>query len=147
MLSDLYQEVIVDHNKSPRHFYNMADANYHAEGYNPLCGDHFTVYLKVNADNIIEKISFMGQGCAISMASASLMTEVLTGKSLKDAEKLFGQFHDLVATQKPVVRETLGKLAVLAGVKEFPARVKCATLAWHALSAALHHQEKPVSTE
>jgi nitrogen fixation protein NifU and related proteins len=146
-LKDLYQEVIVDHNKSPRNFHEMPNANYHAEGYNPLCGDHFTVYLHVDDNNIIQSVSFVGQGCAISTASASLMTEALTGKSLQNAEDLFEKFHDLLTKEDAVNLESFGKLAVLAGVREFPARVKCATLAWHALHAALHRDAKPVSTE
>jgi nitrogen fixation protein NifU and related proteins len=146
-LKDLYQEVIVDHNKSPRNFHEMPNANYHAEGYNPLCGDHFTVYLQVDDHEIIQAVSFVGQGCAISTASASLMTEALTGKSLQDADHLFEKFHDLLTKEEAVHLESFGKLAVLAGVREFPARVKCATLAWHALHAALHRDTKPISTE
>lgn len=146
-LQELYQQVIVDHNKTPRNFHKMENANHHAEGYNPLCGDHFTVYLLVDENNIIQDISFTGHGCAISTASASLMTEALKGKTLAVAEKLFNDFHDLVATEKNTEANKLGKLAVLAGVKEFPARVKCATLAWHALHGAMHDATTPAKTE
>jgi len=145
-LQELYQQVIVDHNKSPRNFHEMSNASHHAEGYNPLCGDHFNVYLLVD-NNIIKDISFTGHGCAISTASASLMTEALKGKNISDAEKLFNEFHDLVSTEKHIEKTHLGKLAVLAGVKEFPARVKCATLAWHALHGAMHNSTEPAKTE
>lgn len=146
-LQDLYQEVIVDHNKSPRNFHKMDNASHHAEGYNPLCGDHFTVYMLVTENNVITDISFTGHGCAISTASASLMTDALKGKTLDVAEKLFNDFHDLIATEKSVEMSKLGKLTVLAGVKEFPARVKCATLAWHALHGAMHNETEPAKTE
>jgi nitrogen fixation protein NifU and related proteins len=147
-LRELYQEVIIDHNKSPRNFRVMPEATCHAEGFNPLCGDKITLYLSINADNIITDTSFVGTGCAISTASASLLTEQLKGKSIQDANALFQEFHGLLTDEsnKDSPR-LLGKLTVLLGVREFPARVKCATLAWHTLQAALTHQEKPVSTE
>jgi nitrogen fixation protein NifU and related proteins len=147
-LRDLYQEVILDHKKRPRNFRPMEDADFQAEGHNPLCGDQVTIFLKVR-EGVIEDISFQGEGCAISMASASLMTETLRGKSPHEAEGLFGKFHDLV-TDEVADKEagaSLGKLEALVGVKAFPARVKCATLAWHTLHAALEHKEKIVTTE
>jgi len=146
-LSELYQEVILDHNKKPRNFQKLADANRQAEGYNPLCGDHLHVYVKLNGDKI-EDISFEGSGCAISKASGSLMTSSLKGKSLEEAEKLFKEFHTMV-TGSPgdPVPEDLGKLAVFAGVCEFPSRVKCASLAWHTLNSALEGKGTTVSTE
>ena len=147
-LRDLYQEVILDHNKSPRNFYKLADANRVAEGFNPLCGDHIHVYLFLQDDRI-QDISFEGSGCAISKASASLMSSVLKGKSTDEAQKLFGHFHELVTTDQDTKGNTkeLGKLAVFSGVREFPVRVKCATLAWHTLQAALEGKEQPVTTE
>lgn len=148
-LRDLYQEVILDHSKKPRNFRKMEDANRRADGYNPLCGDRFTVYLKVE-DGMIVDISFEGSGCAISTASASLMTEDLKGKPVELAEKVFRRFHDLL-TGDPTVKETeplgLGKLAAFSGVREFPVRVKCATLAWHTYDAAMKEEEEPVATE
>ena len=147
-LRDLYQEVILDHKKRPRNFRPMEDANFQAVGHNPLCGDEVTIFLKVRG-GVIEDISFQGEGCAISTASASLMTEALRGKSPQEAEKLFSKFHELVADKvaEKEERMTLGKLEALAGVKAFPARVKCATLAWHTLHAALKHKEDVVTTE
>ncbi len=147
-LSDLYQEVILDHNKRPRNFRKLDDANRHAEGYNPLCGDKVEVFLKIEDDVIVE-VSFRGAGCAISTASASIMTDAVKGKTAKEATSLFRSFQDLV-TGKPT--ETLDapeldKLAVFHGVSEYPVRVKCATLAWHTLQAALQQVAKPVSTE
>jgi len=144
-LRDLYQEVILDHNRRPRNFGALADANRQAEGYNPLCGDRIQVFLHVEGDQV-QGISFEGTGCAISQASASLMTEALKGKSVADAHALFASFHDLV-TRGSDDPDRLGKLAVLAGVREFPIRVKCATLAWHTLEAALAKRDQPVSTE
>lgn len=146
-LRDLYQEVIIDHGRRPRNFGPLPDANHRAEGFNPLCGDRLTLYLKV-AGGIIEDARFEGAGCAISTASASLMTEALKGRSQAEAEALFGTFHDLL-TGAPAgaAGVPLGKLEVLAGVREFPARVKCATLAWHTLEAALHDDSRPASTE
>jgi nitrogen fixation NifU-like protein len=150
-LRELYQEVILDHNKNPRNAYQMLDANCQAEGFNPLCGDQLTLYLQIK-DNRIEKVSFTGSGCAISTASASLMTEYLAGKTLIEAEQLFNDFHNLVmldsaTKEEETLNKPLGKLSVLAGVREFPARVKCATLAWHTLKAALAHEQHSVSTE
>ncbi len=137
-LTDLYQEIIVDHNRSPRNFGKIDDRTQQAEGYNPLCGDRLTLYLRVT-DGIIEDVSFDGAGCAISVASASLMTEGIKGKTAQEAEELFKQFHQLVTTtsadQTP--EPELGKLAALAGVRAYPTRVKCATLAWHTLDSAL----------
>ena len=145
-LDDLYQEVILDHNKKPRNYHRLDDANRQAEGFNPLCGDQITVYLRL-ADGVIEDIAFQGSGCAISKASASLMTSALKGKSEREAEALFGRFHDLVTTEASQDPESLGKLAVFSGVREFPARVKCASLAWHTLRAALAGEARPATTE
>jgi nitrogen fixation NifU-like protein len=146
-LRDLYQEVILEHSKAPRNYRELAGANQHAEGYNPLCGDHFTVYLNVDGDSIRD-ITFQGSGCAISKASASMMTQALKGKSKAEAQKLFERFHKLVTTgEANGDRPELGKLAVFSGVSEFPVRVKCATLAWHTLQAALEGKQHKVSTE
>ncbi|MDQ6959517.1 MAG: SUF system NifU family Fe-S cluster assembly protein [Mariprofundaceae bacterium] len=142
-LRDLYQQVIVDHNKSPRNFHAMPEATFKAEGYNPLCGDKLTLYLKLDDKNVIRDVSFEGSGCAISTASVSLMTEQLKGKTVDEAESLFSRFHDMVTSDlaKPADTEGLGKLAVLGGVREFPSRIKCATLCWHTLNAALAGDE------
>jgi len=145
-LRDLYQEVILEHSKAPRNYRELPNANQKAEGYNPLCGDHFTVYLEVEGESIRD-ISFQGSGCAISKASASMMTQSLKGKTRAEAEKLFEQFHKLVTSVPNGNSGELGKLAVFSGVSEFPVRVKCATLAWHALHAALQGKQQPVSTE
>jgi nitrogen fixation NifU-like protein len=147
-LRELYQEVILDHNKHPRNYRVMPDANRKVEGYNPLCGDHYTIFLKLNND-IIEDVSFEGAGCAISKASASVMSSIVKGKTKKDAEELFKKFHRLVTGEMNGHNdlETLGKLAAFSGVSEFPARVKCASLAWHTLHAALESKELVVSTE
>ncbi|HSM87315.1 MAG TPA: SUF system NifU family Fe-S cluster assembly protein [Candidatus Limnocylindrales bacterium] len=144
-LRELYQETILEHSKKPRNYGEMPSANHKAEGYNPLCGDHYTIFLKLEGEAIAD-ISFHGAGCAISKASASMMTQSLKGKSTQDAEALFQRFHDLV-TGHGGEAEALGKLAVFAGVSEFPLRVKCATLAWHAMRAALHGEQQAVSTE
>lgn len=144
-LRDLYQEVILEHSKRPRNYHALASANHKAEGFNPLCGDHFTVYIDVDGD-IIKDIGFEGTGCAISKASASMMTQILKGKTTAQAEDAFSKFHALV-TGKPSNQAELGKLAVFAGVSEFPVRVKCASLAWHTLHAALQGTQEPVSTE
>lgn len=144
-LRELYQEVILDHNRRPRNFGKLEHANRLAEGYNPLCGDRVSVFLQVE-DGRIRDISFQGSGCAISTASASLMTEALRGCSVDEARALFHGFHGLVTTGEADAG-ALGKLAVLAGVREYPIRVKCATLAWHAAQAALDQQDRPVSTE
>lgn len=147
-LRDLYQEVLLDHHKRPRNFGELAGANRRAEGYNPLCGDRITVYLLLEGD-VIKDVSFSGSGCAICTASASLMTEILKGKSESAVEALFGRFHDLVTSDpgEEIDAEDLGKLAVFAGVREFPMRIKCATLAWHTLRAALEEKSDTVSTE
>jgi nitrogen fixation NifU-like protein len=147
-LRDLYQELIIDHSKRPRNFRVLEAANRKAEGYNPLCGDKVTVFLELENDRV-KNISFQGSGCAISTASASVMTESLKGKTLPEAEALFEVFHNLVTGKPPAGGKTpeLGKLAVFSGVSEFPARVKCATLAWHTLQAALQGQGETVSTE
>lgn len=147
-LRDLYQEVILEHSKVPRNYREIKDADHKAEGYNPLCGDRFTVYLHMDGDSIRD-ISFQGSGCAISKASASMMTQSLKGKSRADAEQLFNRFHNLVTghSESNGNHEDLGKLEVFSGVSEFPARVKCATLAWHTLQAALAGEQDAVSTE
>ena len=145
-LRDLYREVILEHSKVPRNYREIAGADHKAEGFNPLCGDRFTVYLHLDGE-IIRDISFQGSGCAISKASASMMTQILKGKTREEAEKLFGRFHDLVTGHGRPSEEEMGKLAVFSGVSEFPARVKCATLAWHTLQAALEGQQDAVSTE
>jgi nitrogen fixation NifU-like protein len=146
-LDDLYQEVILDHGRRPRNFHRLEPADRKAEGYNPLCGDHYTVYLRLDGDRIAEA-SFEGSGCAISKASASLMTGAVRGKSAAEAEALFQTVHALV-TEGPgaVDPASLGKLAVLSGVCAFPTRVKCASLAWHALRNALRAEKQVVSTE
>lgn len=147
-LRELYQEVILDHNKKPRNFREMPDSSHRAEGHNPLCGDNVTVYINIENDRI-EDISFQGSGCAISKASASLMTTSLKGKTLVEAEALFESFHELV-TGDPTTEgngDDLGKLTVFSGVREYPARVKCASLAWHTLHAALDNPGASVSTE
>lgn len=147
-LDELYQEIILDHNKAPRNFRSLPDADHQAEGYNPLCGDKATVYLKMK-DGTIEDISFQGAGCAISTASASLMTEILKGKTSQEAGVLFQHFRSLVTGKRNADGDAirLGKLAVFQGVSEFPVRVKCATLVWHTLQAALDNSEATVSTE
>jgi nitrogen fixation NifU-like protein len=146
-LRSLYQEIILDHNKKPRNFGNMADATQKLEGYNPLCGDHYTLYLKMENDKIVD-IAFEGAGCAISKASASVMTTLVKGKSKEDAQKMFETFHKLVTGELTDISfETLGKLAAFAGVSEFPARVKCASLAWHTMNNALDAKTEAVSTE
>ncbi len=145
-LRDLYQEVILDHNRRPRNFGPLPEANRQAEGYNPLCGDKVTVFLDVE-DGRIAGVSFQGSGCAISTASASLMTEALAGRTVAEARELFQDFHDLVTTGAGEGSPELGKLTVFGGVREFPMRVKCATLAWHTLLAALEAKDQPVSTE
>ena len=147
-LRDLYQEVILDHNRRPRNFGPLPAANRQAEGYNPLCGDKVTVFLDVE-DGRIREVAFQGSGCAISTASASLMTEALKGRSVDEARELFHDFHSLVTTGAGEGSPELGKLTVFGGVREFPMRVKCATLAWHTLLAALEEEDKdqPVSTD
>ena len=147
-LRELYQEIILDHNKSPRNFRKMENATRAVDGYNPLCGDHYKIFVKVEGD-VIQDISFDGAGCAISKASASVMSSVLKGKTKGEAERLFQQFHKLVTGDIDAEKnlEALGKLAAFAGVSEFPARVKCASLAWHTMHAALEARGETISTE
>ncbi|MBI1853869.1 MAG: SUF system NifU family Fe-S cluster assembly protein [Planctomycetes bacterium] len=145
-LRDLYQEVILDHSKKPRNCRKLEGPSCSAKGHNPLCGDRITVYANVK-DGVIQDLSFEGAGCAISTASASMMTESLKGKSVADVKALFDTFHALVTEEKPPKGVSLGKLEAFAGVREFPMRVKCATLAWHTLNAALENRGEPVSTE
>ena len=144
-LSDLYQELILDHNRRPRNFHALAGASHTAEGYNPLCGDRLTLYLKL-ADGTIEDVSFQGAGCAISKASASMMTDALKGRTVAEANALFDRFHRMVTTPPDQAVEDMGKLSSLAGVREFPVRVKCASLAWHTLKAAMNNEHR-ASTE
>jgi nitrogen fixation protein NifU and related proteins len=149
-LSDLYQQVILDHNRKPRNFRVLEGANRTAEGHNPLCGDQVTIYLNVE-DGMIKDAAFQGKGCAISKASASVMTASVIGKSADEAESLFRRIHAMLigeaASNSGADGDGLGKLAVFAGVREFPSRIKCATLAWHTLHAALSRTAEPVSTE
>lgn len=148
-LRDLYQETILDHGKNPRNFGKLDDANHEAQGHNPLCGDRLTVFVKTDGGRISE-VTFEGNGCAISMASASMMGEALKGMPVEEADKIFRTFHELVTAESDKTpEEDLGKLIVFSGVREFPVRVKCATLAWHTLRAALEDQTgiAPVSTE
>lgn len=147
-LRALYQEMILDHNRNPRNFRIMEDADRHVEGYNPLCGDRYTIYLKLGNGKISD-VSFTGAGCAISKASASMMSSIVKGKTTEEAEALFVKFHDLVTGRNGVKEgpEDLGKLAVFGGVSEYPARVKCASLAWHTLKNALHAKTESVTTE
>lgn len=146
-IRDLYQEVVFDHNRNPRNFRVMDNATRKIDGFNPLCGDRITLYVRLQ-DGIIEDVSFQGQGCAISTASASIMTEVVRGLTEDEAHELFETFHRITTgTDHDIQVEQLGKLAVLAGVRAYPARVKCATLAWHSLEAALNHAESSVTTE
>jgi nitrogen fixation NifU-like protein len=145
-LRELYQDVILEHSKAPRNFRELPGADHKAEGYNPLCGDHFMLYVNLDGD-VIRDIGFQGSGCAISKASASMMTQIVKGKSTEEAEKLFSAFHKLVTGQTNGNPADIGKLAAFSGVSEFPVRVKCATLAWHTLHAALEGKQESVSTE
>jgi len=147
-LRELYQSVILDHNKQPRNFRKPESANCSAEGSNPLCGDRVTVYLEVK-DGVIADAGFQGSGCAISTASASLMTQAIKGQPIEAVEKLFEGFHTMVTSdpRREPESEALGKLSVFAGVREFPMRIKCATLAWHAMREAIHQSGGTVSTE
>jgi nitrogen fixation NifU-like protein len=146
-LQELYQQVILDHNKNPRNFGEIAEANRRAEGFNPLCGDNINIALVVEGD-VIRDVKFSGSGCAISKASASIMTTLLKGKTVGEAEQIFEQFHDLVTDEHAVADpESLGKMAVFAGVREFPARVKCASLCWHTMKNAIADKQDVVSTE
>jgi nitrogen fixation protein NifU and related proteins len=144
-LNDLYQEVILDHNRRPRNFRRIAGASHHAEGHNPLCGDRLTLDVQVDDDRISD-VAFEGSGCAISKASASLMTDAVKGQSVGDVQALFARFHRMVTTPPDQPVEDMGKLSVLAGVREFPVRVKCASLPWHTLKAALDRGQR-ASTE
>lgn len=147
-LRDLYQEVILDHNKKPRNFHKLEHANRQADGYNPLCGDKLSVFIQIE-DGIVKDIGFVGAGCAISTASASMMTESLKGKTEAEAKTIFERFHHLVTNHSEPQPDpaTLGKLAVFSGVREYPVRVKCATLAWHTMRAALDGSRETVATE
>ncbi len=145
--AELYQQVILEHNKKPRNFHKIELATHDAEGYNPLCGDHLSVYLHVTGD-IIEDVSFEGEGCAISKASASMMTEALKGKNVEEAKELFRQFHQLVIGELNPEKDAhiLGKLAIFSGIWHFPSRVKCASLCWHTMNGALENKES-ITTE
>lgn len=145
-LRDLYRDVILDHNRAPRNFGRLEAPTSEAEGHNPLCGDRLTVWLRLAGERV-EDIRFEGKGCAISTASASLMTEAVKGKDRRAIEELFVQIHALLTEQQAQAAPALGKLAALSGVREFPARVKCASLCWHTLNAALERRGAPVSTE
>ena len=146
-LSELYQQVILDHNKKPRNFRKLENANHTADGYNPLCGDQLTIYLDLE-DGLVKEVGFEGSGCAISKASASMMTQAVKGKSKEQAEHLFQEFHSMVTGEldEETQENNLGNLKIFAGVREFPVRVKCATLPWHTLHAALNKQDQ-ISTE
>ena len=148
-LRDLYQTTILDHNRKPRNFRVIDETDHHADGHNPLCGDKLTVYLVLDEDDRVADVAFQGQGCAISTASASLMTELVKGKTVAEIEKDFDRFHELVTSKAdaPVDMAQMGKLAVFSGVREYPMRVKCATLAWHTLRAALHGSGETAKTE
>ena len=143
-LTDLYQQVILDHSKSPRNFHKLENANHTAQGHNPLCGDQYTIYAVMDGD-VIKDIGFQGSGCAISKASASILTDSLKGKTKAEVKALFDKVHEMVTTGKS--NDGLGKLAVFAGVHKFPARVKCAILPWHAVVAAVEGRQEPVTTE
>lgn len=146
-LKDLYRDVIVDHNRKPRNFGKLDPADAHAEGHNPLCGDRLTLYVNLDGERIREA-KFEGSGCAISVASASLLTEAVKGKSRREVKALFDEIHTLLTQHDANVDPSkLGKLAALSGVREFPARVKCASLCWHTLNAALEREAEPVTTE
>ena len=146
-LTDLYQEVILDHNWRPHNFRVIDGATARQEGYNPLCGDRLTLYLTLEGD-MIKDAAFQGQGCAISKASASLMTDAIKGKTVAQARDLFEHFHAMITSDTDALQEDMGKLSVLAGVREFPTRIKCASLAWHTMKAAVAHEtDAPVSTE
>jgi len=147
-LTDLYQEVILDHNRRPRNWGALPDETAHAEGYNPLCGDRLTLHVRIDGDRLAG-ISFEGSGCAISKASASLMTDAVKGRTIGEAMDLFDRVHDMLTTpiDRPVDESSVGKLAVLAGVREFPTRVKCASLAWHTLKSAIVNPKEVARTE
>lgn len=143
-LSELYQELILDHSKKPRNFRVLPDANHSAQGTNPVCGDNYTIYARMEGD-VVKELTFQGSGCAISKASASLLTEALVGKSRAEVEKIFNEVRNMITTGH--IESDLGKVAALAGVHKFPARIKCAVLPWHAVVAAVSDKEKVVSTE
>lgn len=145
-LRELYQAVILDHHKRPHNYRVIEPADAHAEGHNPLCGDKVTIYLKLDGDRVTD-VSFQGQGCAISQASASMMTDALKGKSREEIDRLFRLFHDLITAPEPPSDEGLGKLAVFSGVREFPLRAKCATLPWHTFKSAIDRSADKVTTE
>ena len=147
-VKDLYQDVIVDHNRSPRNFRDMENANRTADGYNPLCGDKLKIFIRIE-NGVIEDVSFEGSGCAISIASASLMTQQIKGKTEEEVNGIFNDFHEMVTDESDKMGdfETMGKLAALAGVKQYPSRIKCATLCWHTLNAAMKGTEDIVATE
>jgi nitrogen fixation protein NifU and related proteins len=146
-LRDLYQQIILDHNRNPRNFHELPNATKRVDGYNPLCGDHYTIFVEMDGDTI-KDVGFTGNGCAISKSSASVMTSSVKGKRTEEAEKLFDTFHKLVTGEPAGLSEAeLGRLAAFSGVSEFPARVKCATLAWHTLHSALQDEQEVVTTE
>ena len=146
--NELYQQVILDHNRKPRNFREMPEATHSCHGFNPLCGDDYTVYLKINGDDVIEEVSFMGSGCAISKASSSLMTGFLKGKNINDTKIVFDEFHRMVLGEMDPEKEEhhLGKLSLFKGIREFPSRIKCASLSWHSMMGALEKSEN-VTTE
>ena len=146
--NELYQQVILDHNKKPKNFRKMEDATHFCQGFNPLCGDDYTVYLRVNDDNVIEDVSFMGSGCAISKASSSLMTAFVKGKTVDEVKTVFQEFHKMVLGELDPEKEEnhLGKLKLFVGIREFPSRIKCASLSWHSMVNALDKSEQ-VTTE
>jgi nitrogen fixation NifU-like protein len=143
-LTELYQQVILDHSRSPRNFRKLENASHSAQGHNPLCGDHYTIYARMEGD-VVRDLGFQGSGCAISKASASILTDTLKGKTKAEVKALFDKVHDMVTTGRNV--DSVGKLAVFAGVHKFPARVKCAILPWHAVLAAVEGRQEPVTTE
>ena len=146
-LRDLYQQIILDHNRNPRNYRELPDATKRVEGYNPLCGDHYTVFVNLDGD-VIKEVTFTGNGCAISKSSASVMTTAVKGKRTEEAEKLFDTFHRLVTGEPAGLSEAeLGRLAAFSGVSEFPARVKCAMLAWHTMHSAVQGEQEVVTTE
>ena len=146
-LRDLYQQMILDHNRNPRNYRELPQATKRVDGYNPLCGDHYTIFVDLDGD-VIRDVSFTGNGCAISKSSASVMTTAVKGKRTEEAQKLFDTFHKLVTGESAGLNEAdLGRLAAFSGVSEFPARVKCATLAWHTLHSALQNEQEVVTTE
>ena len=145
-LRELYQQVILDHHKKPRNFRKMEKASHSAQGFNPLCGDKISLYVLIE-DGVIQDAAFQGSGCAISTASASLMSEAVKGRRLAEVHHLFAEMHDMLTRHDAPVPADLGKLAALSGVREYPARVKCASLCWHTLNAALANQSAPVTTE